>query len=84
MLGKPAAGFFEAAVAGMALDPAEVAMVGDDAEFDVAAAMAAGLQGLLVRTGKYESGVEDKVTPRPTAVVDDIAAAVDWVLSRRA
>jgi ribonucleotide monophosphatase NagD (HAD superfamily) len=57
-------------------------MVGDDAEFDVAAAIAAGLSGLLARTGKYATGAEQTVTPSPTAVVDDIVAAVDWILNR--
>jgi len=83
MLGKPAPGFFAAAAASMGLSPAETVMVGDDAEFDIAAAITAGFQGLLVRTGKYEPGAEDKVTPRPTAVVDDIGAAVEWVLRER-
>jgi HAD superfamily hydrolase (TIGR01458 family) len=81
MLGKPAAGFFEAAAASMGLAPDDVVMVGDDAEFDVAAAIKAGFQGLLVKTGKYEDGAEDRVSPKPTAVVADIAEAVDWILS---
>ncbi|HWU54878.1 MAG TPA: TIGR01458 family HAD-type hydrolase [Rhizomicrobium sp.] len=82
VLGKPAPGFFHAAVASMACEPKQAVMVGDDAEFDVAAAVAAGLCGLLVRTGKYAAGAEEKVTPRPTAVVDDIAAAAAWILDR--
>lgn len=82
MLGKPAAGFFRAAAADMGLAPGDVAMVGDDAEFDVAAAIGAGFEGVLVRTGKYEAGAENRISPKPTAVVDDIAAAVDWVLDR--
>jgi HAD superfamily hydrolase (TIGR01458 family) len=82
VLGKPAPGFFHAALASMGCRPDEAVMVGDDAEFDVAAALAAGLSGLLVRTGKYAAGAENQVQPAPTAVVDDIVAAVEWILTR--
>lgn len=47
-------------------------MVGDDAEADVGGAMAAGLMGVLVQTGKYR--------PRPAAstlVAQDLKAAVE-------
>jgi ribonucleotide monophosphatase NagD (HAD superfamily) len=60
-------------------------MVGDDAEMDVAGALTAGIgHGLLVRTGKYRAGHEDAVEPAPTAVVDDIAKAADWIIDRQA
>lgn len=59
-------------------------MVGDDAEMDVAGALAVGLAyGLLVRTGKYQRGVEDIVRPRPTEVVEDIGEATDWIIAHR-
>jgi len=84
VLGKPAPDFFGAALASMGCAPAEAAMVGDDAEMDVSGALAAGLaHGLLVRTGKYAAGDEARVDPTPTAVVDDLPAAVDWILERR-
>jgi HAD superfamily hydrolase (TIGR01458 family) len=83
VLGKPAPAFFQAALASMDC-PAEAAvMVGDDAESDAAGALAAGLgAGLLVRTGKYVTGAEAAVEPRPTAVVDDLAAAAAWIMER--
>jgi phospholysine phosphohistidine inorganic pyrophosphate phosphatase len=69
VVGKPSAQFFHAAVADMGLE--EAVMIGDDAEADVAGAMAAGLAGVLVRTGKYR---DDAITRRvtPTAIVDSI------------
>jgi len=68
-VGKPAREFFLAAMADMGLDRG--VMVGDDAEADVGGAMAAGLPGVLVRTGKYR---QDALTARvtPTAIVDSI------------
>jgi HAD superfamily hydrolase (TIGR01458 family) len=68
-VGKPARAFFEAAMADMELE--QGVMIGDDVEADVGGAMAAGLAGVLVRTGKYR---QDALTMRvtPTAIVDSI------------
>jgi HAD superfamily hydrolase (TIGR01458 family) len=84
LFGKPAAAFFEACVASLGCAPAEAAMVGDDAESDIAGALTAGLgSGILVRSGKYRSGDEDRIDPKPTAVVDGIGAAADLLLAQR-
>ncbi len=68
-VGKPARAFFLAALAEMGLQRG--VMVGDDLEADVGGAMAAGLPGVLVRTGKYrEDALKAGITP--TAIVDSI------------
>jgi len=69
VLGKPAPEFFRSAMEDLGITHA--VMVGDDAEADVGGAMAAGLPGILVRTGKYRA---DALTSRimPTAIVDSI------------
>jgi phospholysine phosphohistidine inorganic pyrophosphate phosphatase len=68
-VGKPAQAFFLAAMADMRLERG--IMVGDDLEADVGGAMAAGLPGVLVRTGKYrQDALKARVTP--TAIVDSI------------
>jgi HAD superfamily hydrolase (TIGR01458 family) len=68
-VGKPARAFFQAAMADLELERG--VMIGDDVEADVGGAMAAGLAGVLVRTGKYR---QDALTVRvtPTAIVDSI------------
>ncbi|MEM7068107.1 MAG: TIGR01458 family HAD-type hydrolase [Pseudomonadota bacterium] len=82
LFGKPAPEFFQSAVSSMGCDPAVIAMVGDDAEFDVSGALKAGIGwGVLVRTGKYQSGVEREVDPAPTIVVDNLEQAVEWIIS---
>jgi HAD superfamily hydrolase (TIGR01458 family) len=69
-VGKPARAFFLAAMADLGLERG--VMVGDDLEADVGGAMAAGLPGVLVRTGKYrQDALKAGVTP--TAIVDSIA-----------
>ncbi len=80
VLGKPSDDFFQAAVASLDLPPQDVVMVGDDAEMDVCGALAAGLRGVLVRTGKYRHGDEAKVEPRGGRVFDDLDAVVDYIL----
>jgi phospholysine phosphohistidine inorganic pyrophosphate phosphatase len=69
VVGKPSPEFFAAALAEMELEQA--VMVGDDVEADVGGAMAAGLAGVLVRTGKFRQDALPEVTP--TAVADSIA-----------
>ncbi len=80
VLGKPAPAFFKLAVESMACGPGDAVMIGDDAEADAGGAMAAGLQGILVRTGKYRPGQEANLTLRPTHVVENLKAAIDLLL----
>ena len=84
VLGKPSPDFFLSALAGMNCPATDAVMVGDDAESDVAGALRAGLgAALLVRTGKYRPNDETRFDPAPTALVDDLAAAIDWILEAR-
>jgi phospholysine phosphohistidine inorganic pyrophosphate phosphatase len=72
VVGKPEAPFFEAALADLGLDAQEVAMVGDDAETDVAGAQKAGLRGVQVKTGKYWVGIPARGV-EPDLVLDSVA-----------
>ena len=77
-LGKPSPLLFAEIAAELGLSPADLAMVGDDAEFDASGAVAAGCgAGILVRTGKYRPGDEDRVAPPPTLVLDDVSRLPD-------
>jgi ribonucleotide monophosphatase NagD (HAD superfamily) len=78
-LGKPSALLFDAVAAEAGVDRGAIVMVGDDAEFDVAASVGLGMRGVLVRTGKYRPGDEAGVTPAPTAVLDSIAELPRWL-----
>jgi HAD superfamily hydrolase (TIGR01458 family) len=73
LVGKPSPLFFGAALAGLDVRPAEAVMVGDDAESDAGGAIAAGLAGWLVRTGKYRPGDESRTNPWPECVLDSVA-----------
>ena len=81
VLGKPAAGFFEAALASLQCTATEVLMVGDDVEADVLGARAAGLGAALVRTGKYQPGDDRELQKNGALVADNLAALVDRLLA---
>lgn len=73
VVGKPAAGFFAQVLGGLGVPAEQAVMVGDDVESDVGGALAAGLAGVLVRTGKHREDVVRASGITPTATVDSIA-----------
>jgi HAD superfamily hydrolase (TIGR01458 family) len=73
VVGKPAAAFFEQALADAGAAAGDTVMVGDDVESDVGGALRAGLAGILVRTGKYREEIVRASGIEPTATVDSIA-----------
>ncbi|MGD2153372.1 MAG: TIGR01458 family HAD-type hydrolase [Gemmatimonadales bacterium] len=74
LVGKPSRPMFEAAARSMGLGLADVAMVGDDLAADIGGAQAIGIQGILVRTGKYRAAELESSEVKPDLVVDSIAA----------
>jgi HAD superfamily hydrolase (TIGR01458 family) len=72
--GKPSPLFFAAALESLGgVSAASVAMVGDDLWSDVAGAQRAGLQGWLVRTGKYRDSVLQDSGIRPDRILASAA-----------
>ena len=80
VLGKPAPAFFQTAVASLGLQAEDVVMIGDDFETDVEGALTSGLQAILVRTGKYREGDEQRIGRPGARVCEDLAAATDLIL----
>lgn len=73
IIGKPSADFFQIALDDMGLQAADVAIIGDDIDADVAGGQRAGLKGILVKTGKYRQAYIDASAVRPDLVMDSIA-----------
>ncbi|MCR6666115.1 MAG: TIGR01458 family HAD-type hydrolase [Methyloversatilis sp.] len=71
--GKPAAPFFQAALDTVGVHAGEAIMIGDDLRDDIGGAQAAGIAGVLVRTGKYSAADEHNPDIRPAAIEDDFA-----------
>jgi HAD superfamily hydrolase (TIGR01458 family) len=80
-LGKPSPLLFGSLAAEHGLAREELVMIGDDAEFDASGAVAQGLRGVLVRTGKYRPGDEERFAPRPSAVLDSVERVPEWLES---
>ena len=77
VLGKPAAPFYEAALAALKCSAEETVMIGDDIVGDVEGAQRAGICAVLVRTGKYRpSDLESEI--HPDAVLDSVADFPAW------
>lgn len=73
VVGKPAAAFFDAALADLGATATGTIMVGDDLVSDVLGAQAVGMTGVLVRTGKFRPSDLVGADDRPDHVIDDIS-----------
>ena len=82
VVGKPSRAYFEAALAELGAAPEDAVMVGDDVEADVAGAKAAGLRGILVRTGKFREDTLAAAEPQPDGVVASIAGVPAFLRER--
>lgn len=78
--GKPDAEFFLAAVEDMNTTVETTVMIGDDVEADVNGAIDAGLKAILVKTGKYRTGDENRINTETCLCVQDFNHAIDWVI----
>lgn len=72
VLGKPAPAFFAAALGRLGITAAATWMLGDDVKSDVGGAQAAGMRGILVRTGKFRPP-DLAGDIKPDLVIDSIA-----------
>ena len=82
VMGKPAQAFFDAAVHKLGTAPSDTVMIGDDIRGDVGGAQAAGIRGLLVRTGKFRPR-DLKGDVEPDAVLDSVADLPGWWENRQ-
>jgi HAD superfamily hydrolase (TIGR01458 family) len=72
--GKPSAAFYGAALESLGVSVSRAAaMVGDDLWSDVEGAQRAGLQGWLVRTGKYRESALQESGIHPDRILDSVA-----------
>ncbi|WP_245832040.1 HAD-IA family hydrolase [Solemya velesiana gill symbiont] len=77
VLGKPSCDFFLAALEMLEVGAEEAVMIGDDIVGDVDGAQKAGLQGILVRTGKFQpNDLNGEI--EPDAVLESAADLPDW------
>jgi HAD superfamily hydrolase (TIGR01458 family) len=73
VVGKPSVAFFKLALRDMGLHAEQVVMVGDDITTDIGGAQAAGIPGVLVRTGKFHERDLTHSGITPWKIIDSIA-----------
>ena len=76
LMGKPSRQFFQMALDDLGLKPGDVAMVGDDIHTDVLGAQEMGMQGILVKTGKYRADVARLSGASPDMVCQSLASLI--------
>lgn len=101
LIGKPSPAFFQTVIQELYenipfclnsylfcsnVAPEECVMIGDDVKDDVWGAMETGIQGWLVKTGKYRTGDESYRPPHANmqqqiSVFEDVVHAVNHILS---
>jgi len=81
VIGKPAKAFYNGAISNIGCQANDVVMVGDDVISDVIGAIDAGLQGILVKTGKYRSGDEGQLQGQGLCL-ENICAVADYILDQ--
>jgi len=79
VVGKPSLAFFDTILDALGADRDGTIMVGDDIDSDVLGAQAAGLTGVLVRTGKFTESSLRLAEGTPDHVVDTVSDALGLV-----
>jgi phospholysine phosphohistidine inorganic pyrophosphate phosphatase len=81
VVGKPSIDFFEMALDSFQTRPDSAIMIGDDIVSDVQGAQQAGLDAILVKTGKYNA--TDLVGDiKPDSIIESICDLPEWWQSR--
>ncbi len=84
VVGKPNPAFFRAGLDRLGKPASRVVMIGDDLEGDVLPAMALGMTGVQVGTGKYREAHYQAAPWKADHLAADLAGAVDWILGGEA
>lgn len=79
VIGKPNASFFQLALEDLGLPADQVVMVGDDIEDDISGAQAAGIRGVLIKSGKYRETLVQKSAITPDVVIDSLPQVLQLV-----
>ena len=73
--------FYQVPLKELGLSVEQAVMIGDDARDDVNGAVAAGLKGILVKTGKFADG-DEKDCDDILYCADDLSDAVDFLIKK--
>lgn len=80
LIGKPSSTFYHSVLQSLSVSAADAVMIGDDVQSDCIGAVKADIDSVLVRTGKYTHGDENKYDAKPTYTYDSVVQAIDAIL----
>lgn len=83
LMGKPSSRFFRMALDDLGVLPEDAAMIGDDIETDVHGAIALGMKGILVKTGKYREDRAKCSDTTPNMVLESLAKLSEHLSKRK-
>lgn len=81
VMGKPSTSFFNRVLAEVDVASDQVVLVGDDLDSDVGGAQRHGMQGVLVKTGKFRQQYLEQSQIQPDGILTSIAALPEFLLS---
>jgi HAD superfamily hydrolase (TIGR01458 family) len=76
IIGKPSVDFFRLAADQLGFPYEHIAIIGDDIEMDIAGAKKAGLQTILVKTGKYREDSLLNAPIKPDLIIGSISELI--------
>lgn len=79
VMGKPNRNFFNLVLDSAGVAPANAIMVGDDIDSDVGGAQAMGMQGCLVKTGKFRQIYFEQSAVKPDHIIESIADLISVI-----
>jgi len=77
LMGKPSRQFFQLALSDLGIEPQDAAMIGDDILTDVHGAKEMGMQGILVKTGKFREEDLKSCIVKPDMLLESLADLAD-------
>ena len=81
LIGKPSSSFFKKALNSMEITASEAVMVGDDIYTDIEGSQNAGMNGILVKTGKFDSQRVRESGITPYRIINSIRDLPDIISS---
>ncbi len=82
IMGKPSTSFFNRVLADVCVSPDQVVLVGDDLDSDVGGAQLHGIDGVLVKTGKFRQRYLDQSQIKPDGILASVAALPEFLATR--
>ena len=79
IFGKPSKEYFLQALKRINLKSDEVLVIGDDPESDIDGAINAGIQAILVKTGKGQYYNSDKSRIKPSKIIESFSSLIDFL-----